>query len=141
MMPAGWTAPCGRRRGSYRVVPGRDIAVLCGAVAPGDRLRPVRRAAAADIGATVTVRGYGAPRVHALQETTCAIQAVTDAGHLMLDCGLPPGTSGAPVTLAGSRDVVGVVSASSSNRTRVSRLGAQSLERLCTSSPQAKATP
>lgn len=125
---------------SYRTIPDRDIAVLCGGVGPQRGLRLTQQINL-NIGSKVTVRGYGAPRVHVLQKTTCSIQANPEDGVLVLDCGLPPGTSGAPVTVAGTRNIIGVVSASSPTRTLVSRLTAERLGRLCRSPSQGKAVP
>ena len=114
---------------SYRIAEGRDIAVLCGAKGGPDGLRLA--AAAPTPGTGVEVRGYGAPRGHALQRTACSVRALPRDGVMRLDCPLSPGTSGAPVTLAGSGDVVGVVSASSATASLAYRLSAGMLARLC----------
>lgn len=125
---------------SYRTIPNRDIAALCGGVDPQNGLRLTQQISL-NIGSKVAVHGYGAPRVHALQQTTCSIQATSENGLLALDCGLPPGTSGAPVTVPGTRDIIGVVSASSPTRTIVSGLTEMQLGRLCRSPSQGKAVP
>lgn len=123
---------------SYRTMPNRDIAALCGGVDPQNGLRLTQQINL-NIGSKVIVRGYGAPRVHVLQKTTCSIQSIQEEGFLILDCGLPSGASGAPVTMAGTRDIVGVVSASSPTRTLVSSLKAERLGRLCKSPSQGEA--
>lgn len=125
---------------SYRSIPTRDIAALCDDVKPQNGLRLTQKVSL-NIGSKVAVHGYGTPRVHVLQKTTCSIQANPEDGVLVLDCGLPPGTSGAPVTVADTRNIIGVVSASSPTRTLVSRLTAERLGRLCRSPSQGKAVP
>lgn len=125
---------------SYRTIPNRDIAALCSGVTPREGLRLTQQSSL-NIGSKVAVRGYGAPRVHILQKTTCSVQAISENGFVALDCGLPPGTSGAPVTVAGTRTIIGIASASSPTRTIVSRLTAERLQRLCGTPPQGKASP
>jgi len=114
---------------SYRKMPQQDIATLC------DYADPSHGFALAQIslekGMKVSVRGYGAPRVHALQETRCVIASLSQKSFVRLDCALPPGTSGAPVTVENTRDIIGVVSASSSRGALVSKLDIRALERLC----------
>jgi len=114
---------------SYQVMDGRDIAALCGLEGDPDGLRLGDLAPVP--GMRVEVRGYGAPRAHALQKTACAVRSLPRDGLMRLDCPLPPGTSGAPVMLEGSRDVVGVVSASSATGSLVYRLSAGLTGRLC----------
>jgi len=114
---------------AYRIVDGRDIAALCGLGGDPDGLR--LSDAAPVPGTRVEVRGYGAPRAHALQKTACAVRSLSRDGLMRLDCPLPPGTSGAPVTLEGSRDVVGVVSASSAAGSLAYRLTPDMTGRLC----------
>lgn len=98
-------------RGSYRHLEGRDVAALC------DPLRHTEGFPLAEKppkpGAKVSVQGYGIPKAHVLQMTTCTVLSVEDSNiRIRLDCPLPPGTSGAPVILLGSQDIVGVVTAS-----------------------------
>ena len=123
---------------SYRIMPGHDIAALCdikgdpnglrltdawrcpnaGYTGGGAGLRRAERACAAeDSNRPVRWRGLSLPLENLMQ----------------LDCPLPPGTSGAPVTLtgSGSRDVVGVVSASSTTGSFAYLLSVDMTERLC----------
>lgn len=114
---------------SYRQVPQQDIATLCGyensshGFSSGQTLL--------EEGMKVTVRGYGAPRVHVLQKTRCMITSLSQKNFVRLDCDLPPGTSGAPVTIENTRDIIGVVSASSSRGALVSKLDIRTLKHLC----------
>lgn len=114
---------------SYRIMPGRDIAVLCDMHGSADGFRLSDTSPKS--GARVVVQGYGAPRVHALQKTACSILSVPGDDLMRLDCPLPPGTSGAPVTLTSTRDIVGVVSASSDTGSLASWLSASMMTRLC----------
>jgi len=114
---------------SYRVMKGSDIAALCSIEGDPDGLRLTD--ASPVPGTKVEVRGYGAPRAHALQKTACSVIFLSREGLMRLDCPLPPGTSGAPVILEGSRDVVGVVSASSAAGSLAYRLSADMTGRLC----------
>lgn len=114
---------------SYRLMKGYDIAALCGLKGDPDGLRLTD--ASPGPGTKVEVRGYGAPSAHALHKTSCSVRALPRDGLMRLDCPLPPGTSGAPVTLVGSRDVVGVVSASSAAGSLAYRLSADMTGRLC----------
>ena len=114
---------------SYRTIPDRDIAALCGYSDPNHGFSLFQTSL--DEGTEVTVRGYGTPRVHALQETTCTVKSTSRKSFVMLDCDLPPGTSGAPVTVANTRKIIGVVSASSPRGALVSMLDTSMLERLC----------
>lgn len=114
---------------SYRIVKGRDIAALCGLKGGPDGFRLT--AAPPTPGTRVEVRGYGAPRAHALQKTACSVQSMSGDTLIRLDCPLPPGTSGAPVTLTGSRDVIGVVSASSATGSLAYRVFPDMARRLC----------
>lgn len=114
----------------YRTIQERDIAVLCssGVFEHGFHLAPLTP----DVGAKVDVQGYSAPRVHALQKTACSIDAIVQQdSFVVLDCSVPSGTSGAPVTVSGTRKVVGIVSASSSRGTLVTRVTDRMLNRLC----------
>ena len=114
---------------SYRTMPGRDVAALCDIHGSPDGFRLTDTSPKS--GTRVVVQGYGAPRVHALQKTACSVLSVPDDDLMRLDCPLPPGTSGAPVTLTGTRDIVGVVSASSATGSLASRLSASMMTRLC----------
>ncbi|RXV59031.1 hypothetical protein C6W92_15900 [Roseovarius sp. A46] len=114
---------------SYRIMKGRDIAALCGLEGDPDGFRLTD--APLTPGTRVEVQGYGAPRAHALQKTACSVQSMSGETLMRLDCPLPSGTSGAPVTLEGSRDVVGVVSASSAAGSLAYRLTADMTGRLC----------
>ena len=114
---------------AYRIVDGRDIAALCGLVDAPDGLRLSDVAPVP--GMRVEVRGYGAPRAHALHKTACSVRSLPRDGLIRLDCPLPQGTSGAPVMLEGSRDVVGVVSASSAKGSLAYRLTRDLAGRLC----------
>jgi len=69
--------------------------------------------------------------VHALQKTACSVLSLPQDDLMRLDCPLPPGTSGAPVTLTGTRDIVGVISASSAAGSLASLLSAGMMTRLC----------
>jgi hypothetical protein len=114
---------------SYRIMPGRDIAALCDIHGSPDGFRLTDISPKA--GTRVVVQGYGAPRVHALQKTACSVLSLPQDDLMRLDCPLPPGTSGAPVTLTGTRDIVGVISASSATGSLASRLSAGMMTRLC----------
>lgn len=114
---------------AYRTLPERDIAALCEIPAPSGKMTLTPDTPSP--GTKVTVRGYGAPKVHVLQKTSCSVQTVSNNGFVMLDCALPPGASGAPVTIAETSDIIGLVSASAPARTLVSRLTPDILERLC----------
>jgi len=114
---------------SYRTIPQRDIATLCGYATPTDGFSLVQTPLTD--GMKVTVQGYGAPRVHALQKTSCKITSLHHRRFVRLDCELPPGTSGAPVTIASTRNIIGVVSASSPRGSLVSKIDRRLLERLC----------
>lgn len=114
---------------SYRIMKGRDIAALCGLEGDPDGFRLTD--APLTPGTRVEVQGYGAPRAHALQKTACSVQSMSGETLMRLDCPLPPGTSGAPVTLMGSRDVIGIVSASSAAGSFAYRLSADKAAHLC----------
>ena len=114
---------------AYRRMPQRDLAVMCGHRPPGSGLAletsdPVK-------GTDVLVRGYGAPKVHVLQERTCALSEIFSGGMAALDCPLPAGTSGAPVMDAQSEKVIGVVSSSGTNRSLIGVLEPGILQSLC----------
>ena len=114
---------------SYRMIPEKDIAALCGHSDSNHGFSLVQTLP--DEGTKVTVRGYGTPRVHVLQETACTVKSMSWKGFVLLDCALPPGTSGAPVTVENTRNIIGVVSASSLRGAMVSMLDTGMLERLC----------
>lgn len=114
---------------AFRTLPERDIAALCKAPQASRGMTLVQDPPSP--GTRVTIRGYGAPNVHVLQETSCALQTVSNSGFVILDCGLPPGASGAPVTVAETGGVIGIVSASAPTRTLVSRLTPDIIDRLC----------
>lgn len=114
---------------AYRTLPERDIAALCKAPQTGSKMTLAQDPPS--LGTKVAVRGYGAPSVHVLQETTCSVQAISSPGFVILDCALPPGASGAPVTIAETGDIIGLVSASAPTRTLVSRLTPDIVEGLC----------
>lgn len=114
---------------SYRIMPGHDIAALCDIKGDPNGLRLTD--ASPTPGTRVEVQGYGAPSAHALQKTACSVLSLPLENLMQLDCPLPPGTSGAPVTLTGSRDVVGVVSASSTTGSFAYLLSVDMTERLC----------
>ena len=114
---------------AYRRMPQRDLAVMCGHRPPGSGLAletsdPVK-------GTEVLVRGYGAPKVHVLQERTCAVSEIFPGGMAAMDCPLPAGTSGAPVMNAQSEKVIGVVSSSGTNRSLIGVLEPGLLKSLC----------
>lgn len=114
---------------AFRTLPERDIAALCKAPQASSRMTLAQDSPSP--GTRVTIRGYGAPNVHVLQETTCSVQAVSNSGLVILDCALPRGASGAPVTMADTNEVIGLVSASAPTRTLISRLTPDILGRLC----------
>jgi len=114
---------------SYRLMKGYDIAAMCGLKGDPDGLRLTD--VSPGPGTKVEVRGYSAPSAHALQKMACSVIFLSRDGLMRLDCPLPPGTSGAPVTLAGSRDVVGVISASSAAGSLAYRLTPDMTGRLC----------
>lgn len=114
---------------AYRRMPQRDLAVMCRHSPPGSGLAleasdPVK-------GTEVLVRGYGAPKVHVLQESNCAVSEIFRGGRAALDCPLPAGTSGAPVMDAQSEKVIGVVSSSGTNRSLIVVLEPGMLKSLC----------
>ena len=114
--------------GSYRHLEGRDIAALC------DPLRHTVGFQLAEQspkpGTKVRVQGYGIPKAHVLQMTTCRVLSMESFGRFRLDCPLPPGTSGAPVMLLGSQDVVGVVSTSAASHSYATSLSGME-HRIC----------
>lgn len=114
---------------SYQIMTGRDIAALCDVEGDPDGFRLTD--ASPTPGTRVVVQGYGAPTAHALHKTVCSVVSLQRDTLIQLDCPLPPGTSGAPVTLTGSREVVGVVSASSATGSFASRLAPEMTDRLC----------
>lgn len=114
---------------SYRIMPDRDIAALCDIHGSPDGFRLINLSP--KVGTSVVVQGYGAPRVHALQKTVCSVLSLPQDDLMRLNCPLPPGTSGAPVTLTGTRDIVGVIFASSATGSLASRLSASKMIRLC----------
>jgi hypothetical protein len=114
---------------SYRIIKGRDIAAMCDIESDPDGFRLI--SSPLTPGTRVEVQGYGAPRVHALQKTACSVRSISGETLIRLDCPLPPGISGAPVTLTGSRNVIAIVSASSAAGSLAYRLSADDAERLC----------
>lgn len=114
---------------SYRVMKGQDIATLCNIPSHPRGLHVTNTPL--KINRRVVVQGYGAPRVHTLQKTICTVQSLVQDNLVRLDCPLPPGTSGAPVTLVDSRDVIGVVSASSATRSLAYLLSSEGTARFC----------
>lgn len=94
--------------------PSRDIVTLC---LGHDDSRPFVPVAKRPVerGETVTVLGYGRPRVQILNENSCRITRIRPDGSFILDCPLPKGTSGGPVfrTNGSNREVVGIVSQTS----------------------------
>jgi V8-like Glu-specific endopeptidase len=114
---------------AYRVLQERDISALCRSEKLAHGFRPA--ALSLNIGLSVDVHGYSRPRVNVLQKTACAIKTLPRESIVTLDCTLPPGTSGAPVTVTGTRDIVGVVSATFPGGSLVSRITDQMLDRLC----------
>ena len=114
---------------AYLTLPERDIAALCNAPKTSGGMTLSQEPPSP--GTKITVRGYGAPNVHVLQETTCSVQTTSNPDFVVLDCALPPGTSGAPVTIAETGHIIGLVSASAPARTLVSRLTPDMIEHLC----------
>ena len=114
---------------AYRTLPERDMAALCSAPETSGGMMLAQEPPSP--GTRVAIRGYGVPSMHVLQETICSVQAVSNPDFVVLDCALPPGTSGAPVTMAKTGDIIGLVSASAPTRTLVSRLTPDIMERLC----------
>ncbi len=111
----------------YEVMPGRDVAVLCGAepgtegLAGTDGIPPV--------GTPVTVLGYGHPRSEILQETDCAVMGA-EATRMLLDCRVTSGTSGGPVVNAAGV-FLGVTSASGPGVTVVETIIPADIEAIC----------
>jgi len=100
--------------------PSRDIVTLC--LGRDDSRpfvpvseRPVR------VGETVTVLGYGRPRVQVLNQHSCRITRIRRDGAFVLDCPLTHGASGAPVLRIedSGHEVVGIVSATAENASLV----------------------
>lgn len=114
---------------AYRVLQERDIAVLCRPDPLDHGFQPA--SPSLSTGISVDVHGYGRPRVNVLQKTACSIKTIPRENLVSLDCTVPPGTSGAPVTVAGTREIIGVVSATFPGGTLVSRITAHMLDRLC----------
>lgn len=114
---------------TFQTLPEQDIAALCSSPQTRSRMRLAEDTPRP--GAQVTIRGYGAPNVHVLQKDTCSVQTVSTPDFVILDCALPPGASGAPVTMAETDDIIGLVSASTPARTLVSRLTPGMMGRLC----------
>lgn len=92
----------------------RDVVTLC---IERDDSRPFIPLAKrpVEVGETVTVLGYGRPRIHALSRKICRISETKANAAFVLDCPVSEGDSGAPVLRSNGSgyEVVGVVSASS----------------------------
>lgn len=114
---------------AYRQMGQRDLAVLCRSRTPGsglslDTTEPTK-------GTRVLVRGYGVPKVHVLQKRQCTVSAILSRGFAALDCPVPAGVSGAPVMDVKSEKVIGVVSASGKDQSRIALLPPRLLDSLC----------
>lgn len=116
---------------------GDDLAVVCLANDRAPATLPLARGRVA-AGDTLTVTGYGAPRVHKQHDTTCRAHAV-GARAIELDCAVAPGGSGGPVR---GRDgaVVAVMSRSSQTRSLAVRVPPAVLD-TCGDRPAADGAP
>lgn len=114
---------------SYRHLQRQDIAGLCDLenTSPGLTLAD----SVPEPGTRVTVQGYGSPKAHVLQATHCAVLSTSRRNRIRLNCPLPSGTSGAPIMLTGSQEIVGVVSASSAMGSFSTWLSGPTEDRLC----------
>lgn len=94
--------------------PSRDIVTLCLGHDDSRPFVPVSQRPV-ELGETVTVLGYGRPRIQILNRNSCRISRVRRDGSFILDCPLSKGASGAPVLRAhdSGHEVVGIVSATS----------------------------
>lgn len=114
---------------SFRQVADKDIAVLCEGTGKQPGL-PLSKSGPVS-GLAISVKGYGAPKVHVQQSNRCFVRAVSDHGTGTLDCPLPPGTSGAPVIATEDGGVIGVVSASGRNTSLFTSIDAGILDQVC----------
>ncbi|MDJ0629135.1 MAG: serine protease [Rhodobacter sp.] len=114
---------------AFRSDGSRDLAVLCHA--SDDRGAPLASGIPAP-GTQARIAGYGIPRVHALQIRPCKITA-NSGPAFSLACPSPPGTSGGPVLTRehGTDALVGIVSATSPDRTVAMSVTAADIARLC----------
>lgn len=110
---AAFMAHIERPKENFLIVRGRDIAVLCNAVA--DRAGLPWLEAQPDPAEPVTILGYASPRSHVLQRKQCEVIRAA-RGEMRIGCPLAPGNSGGPVLWNGK--VVGVVSATSQSMAR-----------------------
>jgi len=94
----------------------RDVVTLCVGRDDSRPFVPVSRRPV-QLGETVTVYGYGRPRVQVLNRVSCRITGRRPNAAFVLDCPLPRGASGAPALRAqgSGYEVVGIVSGSAEN--------------------------
>lgn len=111
---------------------GRDGAALC-LDAPADVTPFSIAASPPSLGETLTVAGYGRPRVHALAAKACTVVRSLGPARLVIDCGLAPGFSGGPVlrhTEEGPQ-VIGIVSRSGGGMSVVELVSPQDVDGVC----------
>ena len=94
----------------------RDVVTLCVGRDDSRPFIPVSRRPA-QLGETVTIYGYGRPRVQVLNQVSCRITGHRPDAAFVLDCPLTKGASGAPALRAHGSDfeVVGIVSGGAGN--------------------------
>lgn len=109
-----------RPTGSGAKDPSRDVVTLCVGRDDSRPFVPVSRRPL-QLGETVTVYGYGRPRVQVLNQVSCRITGRLADNAFVLDCPLTRGASGAPALRAqGSGfEVVGIVSGGAGNSTLI----------------------
>ena len=103
----------------------RDVVTLCLGRDDSRPFFPVSQHPV-QLGETVTVLGYGRPRVHVLNQVSCRITERRPDAAFVLDCPLAKGTSGAPVLRAqgSGYEVVGIVSGTAQNSSLIYAPGA-----------------
>ncbi|NKB50488.1 MAG: trypsin-like serine protease [Alphaproteobacteria bacterium] len=95
--------------------PAKDIVTLCLGRDDERPFVPVSRRPV-NVGETVTILGYGRPRVQLLNRASCRITAIRPDDSFVVDCPMAKGNSGAPVLRAvdAGYEVVGIVSGTTS---------------------------
>lgn len=110
----------------------RDLAVVCRATDPTGRALIVS-GEPLELGESLEVWGYGAPRSHRLQRIACPLVGFAGDDTLVLGCSVSGGTSGAPVVRLRERqrEVVGVIRGTDGDNSYAAHIEPRYLQERC----------
>ena len=106
-----------------------EIAVVC--VAEASATQSILSSQEVKIGDQVEISGYFEPRSHVLQTQVCRVAQKNSSKIVSLDCMLPFGSSGSPVTFLNSDILVGIIIGDSGLEAKVYNLNYEALRNMC----------